>query len=100
CNPDAGRVDARRHGVQRRGVGDLPAEEADALPAVGVDHEALLAIIHAEGEARAALVDALQAEEGFAVARPVAHVPGANPAIAQRSDAHEGPRSLPSATRG
>src|SRR5262249_21040432 len=95
-NLGAGRVDARPHGVQRRGVGDLPTEEADALPAVGVDHEALLAIIHAEGEARAALVDALPAEEVFAVARPVAQVLGANPDIAQRFDAHGGPRSLPS----
>src|SRR5262249_13623053 len=80
------------------GVGDLPAEEGDALPAVGVDHQALLAIVHAEGEARAALVDALQAEEIFAVARPVAHVLGANPDIAQRFDAHDHPRSLRSAT--
>src|SRR5262245_13833818 len=95
-NLSAGRLDARRYRVERRGVGDLPAEEADALPAVGVNHEALLAIIHAEGEARAALVDALQAEEIFAVARPVAHVLGANPDIAQRFDAHGGPRSLPS----
>src|SRR6516162_890918 len=95
-NLGAGRLDARRHRVERRGVGDLPAEEADALPAVGVDHEPLLAIIHAEGEARAALVDALQAEEVFAVARPVAQVLGANPDIAQRLDAHDGPRSLPS----
>src|SRR6516165_1472308 len=98
CNLGAGRLDARRHGVKRRGVGDLPAEEGDALPAVGVDHQALLAIIHAEGEARAALVDALQAEEVFAVARPVAHVLGANPDIAQRFDAHDDPRSLRSAT--
>src|SRR5262249_559945 len=83
------------HGVKRRGVGDLPAEEADALPAVGVDHEALLAIIHAEGEARATLVDALQAEEVFAVARPVAQVLGANPDIAQRFHAPDHPRSFP-----
>src|SRR5262249_12908601 len=99
-NFGAGRLDARRYRVERRGVGDLPAEEGDALPAVGVHHEPLLAIIHAEGEARAALVDALQAEEVFAVARPVAHVLGANPDIAQRLDAHDGPRSLPSEKGG
>src|SRR6516162_8084209 len=99
-NLGAGRLDARRHRVERRGVGDLPAEEADALPAVGVDHEPLLAIIHAEGEARAALVDALQAEEVFAVARPVAQVLGANPDIAQRFDPHDGPRSLLPEKRG
>jgi hypothetical protein len=53
-----------------------------SLPAVGVDHEPLLAIVHAEGEARAALVDALQAQEIRAVARPVADILGANPDIA------------------
>src|SRR5712691_2641963 len=97
-NLGTGRLDARRHGVKRGGVGDLPAEEADALPAVGVDHEALLAIVHAEGETRAALVDALQAEEVLAVARPVADVLGANSDIAQRFDAHDHPRSLRSGT--
>src|SRR5262249_17763366 len=85
--PAAARAGPPPHGVNARGGGAPPPEDADALPAVGVDHEPLLAIIHAEGEARAALVDALQAEEVFAVARPVAQVLGANPDIAQRFDA-------------
>ena len=59
----AGGLDPRREGVERGGVRDLPAEEADALAAVGVDDEPLLAVVHAEGERRTALVDALQAEE-------------------------------------
>jgi hypothetical protein len=88
CDFDAGGLDARRHRVERGGVRNLPTEKADALPAVGIDDEPLLAIIHAEGEARAGLVGALKAEELFAIARPVIHVLGANPDIAQCFDAH------------
>ena len=47
----AGRFQPRRERVERGGVRHLPAEEADALPAVGVDHEPLLAVVHAEGHA-------------------------------------------------
>ena len=82
CDFDAGDLDARRHRVKRGSIRNLPTEKADALPAVGVDDEPLLAIIHAEGEARAGLVDALKAEELFAIARPIAHVLGANTDIA------------------
>src|SRR5204863_1824079 len=70
--------DARRDGVEGGSIRNLPAEEPDALSAVGVDHQALLAIVHAEGETRAALVDALQPEQLFAIARPVFHLLGAN----------------------
>jgi hypothetical protein len=72
-----------RDGVERRGVGDLPAEEADTLAAVGIDDDALLAVVHAEGERRARLVDALQAEQARAVARPVGQILGAHADIAQ-----------------
>src|SRR5262245_9120712 len=89
----AGGLDPRGDGVERRGVGDLPAEEADALAAVGIDQESLLTVIHAEGERRAAVVDALQAEEVRAVRAPVAQILGANADIAQSFDAHDGPRS-------
>ena len=60
CDFDPARLDARRHRVERGGVRNLPTEKADALPAVGVDDEPLLAIIHAEGKARAGLVGALR----------------------------------------
>ena len=83
----------RRQRIERGRVRYLPAEEADALPAVGIDHQPLLAVIHAEGERRAALVDALQAEKIAAVARPIAQVLGANADIAQSFDAHANPRS-------
>ena len=93
-NLGAGRLDPRRERVERGSVRDLPAEEADALAAVGIDHEPLLAIVHAEGEARTALVDTLQAEEVGAVGCPVAQILGANADIAQSLDAHDRPRSL------
>ena len=73
----------RRDGVERRGIGDLPAEKADALAAVGGDDDALLAVVHAEGERRARLVDALQAEQARAIARPIGQILGAHADIAQ-----------------
>src|SRR5262245_15418164 len=42
----AGSLDPRRDGVERGAIRHLPAEESDALSAVGVDHESLLAVIH------------------------------------------------------
>ena len=53
----------RRDGSNAVASVDLPAEERDALAAVGVDDDALLAVIHAEGEARARFIEALQAEK-------------------------------------
>jgi hypothetical protein len=55
----AGGLDAGRDGVERGTVRHLPAEKGDALSAVGVDHESLLAVIHAKRKRRTALVDAL-----------------------------------------
>src|SRR5262249_3448078 len=83
--------DARRDGLERSSIRNLPAEESDALSAVGVNHQALLAIVHAEDETRAAFVDALQPEQLFAIARPVSHLLGPNADIAQRVDAHGAP---------
>src|SRR5262249_32170271 len=75
--------------IERGSVGDLPAEERDALPAVGVDHKPLLAVVHAEGKRGAALVDALEAEKIRAVAGPIRQILGANADIAQSGDAHD-----------
>ena len=80
----------RRQRVERGGVRHLPAEEADALPAVGVDHQALLAVVHAERHGVAGLVDLLQAEEVHAVGGPVLQALGANTDVSQRLDAHMG----------
>src|SRR5262249_54809755 len=90
-NGDARRLHARSEGIERRGIHDLPAEVGDALPAVGLDHQPLLAVIHAEGEARTGLVDALEAQHRRAVAAPVADILGADADIAQSLDAHDEP---------
>ena len=45
---DAGGIEPRRKRVERGRVRDFPAEEADALAAVGIDDDALLAVVHAE----------------------------------------------------
>ena len=50
---DAGLFKLRGDGVERGGVRDLPAEEADAFAAVLADDHALLAVVHAEREALA-----------------------------------------------
>ncbi len=79
----AGLLQPRRERIERGGVRHLPAEEADALPAVGIDHEPLLAVVHAERHGVAALVDPLQAEEIAAVAGPVLQALGADADISQ-----------------
>ena len=65
-------LELRGNAVERRRVGNLPTKKADPFPAIHIDHEPLLAVIHAEGERRARSVDPLQAEQASAVARPVA----------------------------
>ena len=60
--------------IERRRIRHLPAEEARRVARVRMDHEALLAVVHAERERAAALVDQLHAEEPRAVGRPVFQV--------------------------
>ena len=80
---DTAVVQMRREGVERRRVGGFPAEKADAFAAICIDDDALLAVVHAEGERGARFVDALQAEKAAAIARPVAQILGAYADIAQ-----------------
>src|SRR6478735_6824548 len=47
---DAGRFEPGSELVQRGGVSDLPAEEACAFAHGAVDHDALLAVVHPEGQ--------------------------------------------------
>src|SRR5579883_961957 len=82
-DPDVVVLKMRGEGVECRGVGDFPAEKADALPAIGVDDQPLLAVVHAKSQRRARLVDALQPEQVRAIARPIAQILGANTDIAQ-----------------
>src|SRR5262245_27923439 len=74
--------------IERRTVGHFPAKEADALTAVRIHDDALLAVVHAERQARAAPVDALQAEQAGAVPAPVVERLGANADVSQSLDAH------------
>src|ERR1043166_5630862 len=74
--PDAERIERGR-------IRDFPAEETDAGAAVLIDDDALLAVVHAEREARRALVDALKAEQLRAVVAPIAKRLRANADITQ-----------------
>ena len=80
---DAGRLEPRRDRIERCGVRHFPAEKADALAAGAIDDDALLAVVHAERDGLAALVDALQAEEAAGVFRPVLQTVGADADISQ-----------------
>ena len=56
----------RGKAIERCGIGHFPAEKPDPFAAVGIDDDALLAVVHAEGKRRARFVDALQAEQAGA----------------------------------
>ena len=88
---DAGLFEARGHGVERGGVRDFPAEEADALAAVLADDDALLAVVHAQREALGALVDELHPEEAGAEVRPVLQRLGADADVSETFDRHGPP---------
>ena len=64
-------VEPRRQAVERFGIGNFPAEKTDAFAAVGMDHDTLLTVIHAESQRRARSIHALQAEQTGAIAGPV-----------------------------
>ena len=81
-------LEVGREGVERGGVGDLPAVEAGRVGVVLVNHQALLAVVHAERGGAAALVHQLHAQEPAGVGRPVLQVLGAKADIAQRLQAH------------
>src|SRR5262249_61925788 len=90
-NRTARRFEPRRERTERSGVRDLPAEHVNALAAVGIHDDPLLAVVHAERDRRARLVDALQPEEAGTEARPVGEVPGAGLDITQSFDVHARP---------
>ena len=80
----------RRERVERRGIGDFPAVERRALVLVAMNDDALLAVVHAQRERAAALVDQLHAEKTGAVSRPIVEILGADADIAQRVEIHRG----------
>ena len=78
----------RRQRIERGGIGDFPAIEADALAGIGIDDQALLAVIHAKRARAAALVDELHAEKARGVGRPLVDITGADPDIPERLKLH------------
>src|SRR5262249_7901787 len=69
----------------------LPAEEGDTLAAVLLDHDPLLAVVHAQRKLRAALLNELHAQKACAETRPVLQRPCVNADISERLDVHGPP---------
>src|SRR4051812_19127462 len=90
-NHDPCLLEPRCRRIKRRGVGDFPAENADAFATICVDDDALLAVIHAERQHRSALVDPLQAEQPGPIGPPITQILGADADISQSLYAHRDP---------
>ena len=75
--------------IERRRIGHFPAVERRAVILVGMDDDALLAVVHAQSERAAALIDKLHAEKTRAVGRPVFQVSRADTDIAERIEIHD-----------
>ena len=63
-----------------------------------MDDDALLAVVHAQRQRAAALIDELHAEEARAVGRPVLKIAGTDTDITERIEIHDQSSSLSSAT--
>src|SRR5262245_21923759 len=85
---DAGLLQPCREVVERGRVRHLPAEESHALAAVLVHDHALLAVVHPQRQALAALVDELHAEKPGAEGGPVLERLRANADIAETLNIH------------
>src|SRR5262245_14063202 len=85
---DAGLLQPCREVVERGRVRHLPAEESHALAAVLVHDHALLAVVHPQRQALAALVDELHAEKPGAEGGPVLEQLRANADIAETLNIH------------
>ena len=70
-NLDLGSFQPGRQSVQRRRIGNLPAEEALAFRHRAVDDNALLAVVHAECEQGRTALDCLQADQSGPELPPV-----------------------------
>src|SRR3954451_553630 len=78
----------RRELVERLGALDLPAVKGRAFALLGLHDDALLAVVHAEGQRVAAAVDELKAEKPGRVGAPVLELSGADPDIAKGLQIH------------
>ena len=87
-NLDAAFFQMRRQRLDRRCVGDLPPVESNTLTFVALDNHALLAVVHAQRQRTAALVDELHAEKTRAVGRPLIEIGAADAHIAERGNLH------------
>src|SRR5262249_49468368 len=85
-NRNARRLEPRRQRIERGAVSDLPAEEAGAVAHGAVDHDALLAVVHAEGEQRIAALHRLEAHHIGAELPPVLQRRRSEPGISQSCD--------------
>src|SRR5262249_16385276 len=74
--------------IQRRGIGDLPAVERRPFVLVGMDDDALLAVVHAQRQRAATFVDSLHAEKPRAIGGAVFQIAGADTDIAERIEIH------------
>ena len=82
-HPDAGPVQPGGEPFQRVAVGDLPAIEDGAVGAALVHQDALLAVVHAEGQGRGGGVGHLQPHDARAECAPFVEAGGFHPDIAQ-----------------
>ena len=84
----AGVFQPRRQRIERRRVRHLPAEVALPLGQRSIDHQSLLAIIHAECAHAGTAIDRLHAEPVGRVMRPVVELVRADAEIAECLDGH------------
>ena len=87
----AGLFQPRRQRIQRRAVGNLPAEEARAFAHRAVDHDALLAVVHPERQQRIAALDRLQPDQAGPELPPVLEVIRSETGISQTQQCHRLP---------
>src|SRR5262245_29706374 len=88
CDLHVCRLELRRQRLERARVSHLPAEHIDALAAISVNDDALLAVVHAERNGRGTPVDPLQAKKPGSIARPVAKIPGAGANVTESFNTH------------
>ena len=78
----------RRQRIEGGGIGDFPAIERGTFVRAGMHDHALLAIIHAQGERSAGLLDKLHAEKARAIGRPLIEIAGADADVAEGLQLH------------
>lgn len=85
---DARALEPCRQRVEGCGIRHLPAEEPRPFALRAVDHDALLAVVHPEGEQRIAALDRLQPDQAGAELPPVVERVGAEAGITETQNRH------------